>query len=276
LLSCGLTRMGRPEKDADLWPGMQLGAYFAGMAVENAMLGHLPLLLDNLKTSLTADEFDETDLPVELTERYKYIDGRYRVQVIPSENITDRQAHERFVNAVYSRAPNATDAPVVILETGRTIISSFRQATLSALLVITLFLFIILRSLRGTLLILVPLLLSVMLTAATSVILNLPLNYANVIVVPLLLGIGVDNGIHFIHRFRSEPPEHGNMLKTSTSRSVFFSSLTTIVSFSSLSFSAHRGTASMGQLLTICMVFLIINTMVLLPSLLKLVYSNRQ
>jgi hopanoid biosynthesis associated RND transporter like protein HpnN len=238
--------------------------------LEKALLTNLPLLLKNFKIALQADVFGEGDLPPALIERYVSQDKRYRVQVFPSENITKIIALKHFVNAIRSITRDVTDSPVVVLETGKAIIASFRQASLSALIVITLILLIVLKSIRGTLLILIPLLLAVLMTSASSVLLDIPFNYANIIVIPLLLGIGVDYGIHFIHRFNTEPPEDGNMLKTSTSRAVLFSALTTIMSFSSLSFLSHEGTASMGKLLSICMSFLILNTLVLLPALLDL------
>jgi hopanoid biosynthesis associated RND transporter like protein HpnN len=239
-------------------------------SLEKGLLSNLPILLKHLEGSLQADMFGEADLPREIYERFVSQDNRYRIQIFPSENITHLDALTRFVSAVRTVAQNATAAPVVIRETGKAIVASFKQASLSALIVIGMLLFIVVRSISGTILILVPLLLAVLLTAAASVLLDIPFNYANVIVVPLLLGIGVDNGIHFIHRFQTEPPEDGNMLKTSTSRGVLFSSLTTIMSFSSLSFLSHQGTASMGKLLTVCMTFLILNTLILLPALLNL------
>jgi hopanoid biosynthesis associated RND transporter like protein HpnN len=241
--------------------------------LEKGLLSDLPALLESLETSLQADTFKEADLPEELTGRFVSYDGRYRVQVFPSENITNIDALERFVTAVRTIAPNATDAPVVILETGKTIVASFKQATTFAMIFIALVLLIVLRSISGTVLILIPLLLSIIFTAAASVLLDIPFNYANVIVIPLLLGIGVDNGIHFIHRFRTEPPSNGNMLKTSTSRAMLFSSLTTVMSFSSLSFSSHSGIASMGKLLALCMGFLIVGTLIFLPALLE--FYNR-
>jgi predicted RND superfamily exporter protein len=108
------------------------------------------------------------------------------------------------------------------------------------------------------------------LTAASSVFLGIPFNFANVIIVPLLLGVGVHSGLIFVLRYRTEPPMDGNMLKTSTARAVFFSTLTTIVSTSSLSFSAHRGIASMGMLLALCLSFILICTLILLPALIEL------
>jgi predicted RND superfamily exporter protein len=106
--------------------------------------------------------------------------------------------------------------------------------------------------------------------AAASVILDLPFNFANVIVVPLLLGSGVE-GVYLIYGFRKDPPASGNMLETSTARALFLSTLTTILSFSALSFSPHRGMASMGLLLTIGIGSLMITTLIFLPAVLKFV-----
>ncbi|MBF0558441.1 MAG: MMPL family transporter, partial [Nitrospirae bacterium] len=144
------------------------------------------------------------------------------------------------------------------------------QATLSAIILISVFLIIELRSIFVAGLVLTPLALAMLMTAAASVALHIPLNFANVIVVPVLLGIGVHSGIIFILRHRTEPPEHGNMLKTSTARAILFSSLTLLISTVSLSFSPHRGISSIGILLSICVCFVLAATLVLLPALLLL------
>jgi uncharacterized protein len=159
---------------------------------------------------------------------------------------------------------------VTIYEAGMAIISSFRLAVLLALVAITLFLLITMRSVFTTILILVPLALAMLLTTVSSVLINVPLNFANVIVVPLLIGVGVHNGILFTLRYRTEPPDDGNMLKTSTARAIFFSSLTMMTSTGSLAFSTHRGIASIGILLTLCFGFLIISTLVLMPAMFHL------
>ena len=242
--------------------------------LEKGLLSNLPGLFRRLETSLQARPFNESDLPRQLVDQYVSADGRQRVQVFPSENILDVDALKRFVRAVLAVAPDATDAPVTIYESGRAVITSFKQATIYSIVAITIFLLIGLRSLSTTLLTLIPLMLGILLTGAASVLLDIPLNFANVIVVPLLLGIGVHSGIIFIYRYLNEPPENGNMLKTSTARAVFFSILTTIISTGSLSFSPHRGIASMGMLLTICLSFLIICTLILLPALLE--FSRRR
>jgi hopanoid biosynthesis associated RND transporter like protein HpnN len=238
--------------------------------LEDSLLFNLPDLFKRLETSLQAKPFNESSLPSQLKEQYVSADGLYRVQVFPSENILNVDALKRFVHSVQALAPNATDAPVTIYESGRAVVSSFKEASLYALIAITVFLLVELRSLYITILILIPLMLAMLLTGAASVLLNIPLNFANVIVVPLLLGIGVHSGIIFMLRYLKEPPLDGNMLRTSTARAVLFSLLTTIISVSSLSLSPHRGIASMGVLLTICLGLLIVCTLGLLPALLVL------
>ncbi len=239
-------------------------------ALDKSLLSNLPMLFERLETSLRPSRVRESDLPRQLSDQYVAADGRCRVQVVPRENILDSAALRRFVLAVRSVAPDAIDAPVTIYESGRAVVTSFIQATLYALVVITLFLLIELRSFSVTGLILLPLVLAILLTAASSVLLGIPLNFANVIVVPLLLGVGVHSGIIFILRYQTEPRADGNMLKTSTARALLISTLTTLISTGSLAFSPHRGIASMGKLLSICFGFLILSLLVLLPASIKL------
>jgi hopanoid biosynthesis associated RND transporter like protein HpnN len=242
--------------------------------LERSLLTHLPALFRQLQTSLQARAVKESDLPGELRSRYVAPDGRYRIEVFPRENILKPDSLRRFVDAVVAIAPNSTDAPVTIREAGNAVVRSFLLATLYALLGISIYLLIELRRFQDALLALLPLGLSLLMMAAASVMLDLPFNFANVIVVPLLLGSGVE-GVYLIYRFRKDPPLSGNMLETSTARALFLSTLTTILSFSALSFSPHRGMASMGLLLTIGIGSLMITTLVFLPALLRFV-RNRE
>jgi len=91
-------------------------------------------------------------------------------------------------------------------------------------------------------------------------------NFANIIGLPLLLGIGIDSGIHITDRFRQEHNSKKNIFMTSSSRGVFVSSLTTICSIGNLAFSSHQGTASMGLLLSIGLTSMMISTMLVLPA----------
>jgi hopanoid biosynthesis associated RND transporter like protein HpnN len=234
--------------------------------LENNLLSNLPVLFRMLSNSLQASPFGIFDLPRGLVSQYVSVDGRYRIQVFPAENIMNNEALARFVKAVQKVAPGGTDSPVTIYESGRAIISSFEHATFYALVAVTILLLIESGSFVMTFFILVPLIVAMLLTGASSVLLGIPLNFANVIVVPLLLGMGVHSGIIFILRYQTAPPADGNMLRTSTARSVLYSALTTMISTGSLAFSSHRGIASIGILLTLCLGFLIISSLVMLPA----------
>ncbi|MCJ7829768.1 MAG: MMPL family transporter, partial [Desulfobacterales bacterium] len=237
--------------------------------LEEGLLSDLRVLIDRLEGLLQPAKFFAADLPPELTERYVSSAGHHRVQVLPRANLMDMDALKRFVDSVRQEAPQATDAPVTILESGRAIVAAFWRASLGALLVIGLLLLVVFKRPTQVAFILMPLLLAIVLTAAATVLLGVPFNFANIIVVPLLLGTGVDYGIHLVYRFRLEAASAGALLASSTSRAVLFSALTTVMSFGSLAFLRHRGTASMGILLSLCIGFMILSTLVVLPALLR-------
>jgi predicted RND superfamily exporter protein len=235
--------------------------------LQTSLLGSLPTRLHALNISLEADRVSKNDLPEELVGHWVASDGRYRVAIFPRENLNDAGAMRRFVDAVKKVAPNATGFPVIYLEAGDAVVKAFQQAFSLALIAVTVLLVILLRPKSDVILVMLPLILAGALTGAASVLLNIPFNFANIIALPLLLGIGVDSGIHMVHRMRAAPPANGQMLQTSTARAVLYSSLTTICSFGNLAVSPHRGMASMGVLLTIGIGFTLLCTLVVLPAL---------
>ena len=127
---------------------------------------------------------------------------------------------------------------------------------------------VLMRRLIDVVFVVTPLLLAALLTIAASTLFGLPFNFANVIVLPVLFGVGVDSAIHLVYRYRTDPASRANILSTSTARGVVFSALTTIAGFGSLAVSTHRGTASMGELLTIGVVLSMVCTLLVLPALL--------
>ena len=163
-------------------------------------------------------------------------------------------------------APDATGAPVVIFEAGNAVIEAFVEAAVFAATLVVFLLLVVLRSLRDTLLVLAPLALSTLLTVAATVLLNLPFNFANVIVLPLLFGLGVASAIHMVLRER-ERARMIDVTQTSTPRAVLFSALTTIGSFASIALSSHPGTASLGVLLTIAISYTLLSALIVLPAL---------
>jgi len=241
--------------------------------LKDSLLATLPATLSFLRTALQTQAVSESSIPESLRRRWVSPNGIYRIEVTPKEDIGNIHALRRFVAQVRTIAPDATGAPVFTLEAGDTVIHAFKQAFALALALIVLLLLALSRSIKNTCLVLLPLLLAGSLTIATAVLLGIRFNFANVIALPLLLGIGVDNGIHMVQRFRhmqrSGKGSH-QLLATSTSQAVMFSSLTTICGFGNLAFSSHQGTASMGRMLTLGIGFAMLCSLLVLPAFLNI------
>jgi len=233
-----------------------------------SMLASLPGRISSLNASLKADYITYDNLPDEFREQWMTDDGRYLLHVYPVEDLNDNIAMRRFVEQIQAVEPRITGAPVVNIEAGDAVMTAFKEAFTYAFIAITLFLLLLLQHKRDVAFVLIPLIFAVLMTGGLSVALDIPLNFANIIALPLLLGIGVDSSIHILHRFRTALPNHNNILATSSARAVVVSTLTTMGSIGNLAFSPHTGTASMGMLLTTGIAMTLLATLVLLPSLL--------
>ena len=244
--------------------------------LERAWLAGFPAALDRLLDGLEAEAVTLDSLPDDLVARYRAADGRALLEVLPVADLRDQAARSRFVDVVQAVAPQISGVSVTIVEAGRAVVAAFAQALALALVAIVVLLLVVLRSALDTLLVLAPLLLAALLTVAAGVVLGLPFNFANVIVLPLLLGLGVDSGIHYVIRARelSAGSATGSgaapAAVNSTPRAILLSALTTVASFGALSISQHPGTASMGQLLTIALLLTLVCVLALLPALLAL------
>ena len=236
--------------------------------LETALVGALPRQLNALLDSLQAGPVTLATLPEDLRGRYVAADGRALVAIHPAGDLRRQDARRRFVAAVQAAFPGANGGAVTIDAAGRAVIQAFKEAALYASVLIVILLLVLLRSIRDMLLVLAPLGLAALLTVAATVLFAIPFNFANVIVLPLLFGLGVASGIHIVLRHRTD--RSGQFLETSTPRAVLFSALTTIGSFCALALSTHRGTASMGMLLTIAITVTTVCTMIVLPALLAL------
>ena len=153
-----------------------------------------------------------------------------------------------FVTQVTAVAPDAGGSAVTIEATSATIVGAFRAAAIIAVVSIAIILCLALRRIVDVCLVLAPLMLSALLTLLVAVLLPLPLNFANIIALPLLLGVGVSFNIYFVMNWRAG--RHA-VLGSATARAIVFSALTTGTAFGSLALSGHPGTASMGRLLLI-------------------------
>ena len=252
-----------------------LGALTNAEGLEQRLTANLPPLLDDLRQLLAAEAVGIEDIPNRIRRSWIADDGRARVQAWPANPIASNDDLRRFAAAVLAVAPNAVGTPVTITQAGNAVVAAFRQATLTAFALVTIVLLALLRRVLDTALVLAPLVLAALLTGATSVMFDLAFNFANVIVLPLLFGLGVASGVHLVLR-RRRTGDAAELLRTSTPRAVLYSALTTIASFGSLALSGHRGMTSMGQLLTIAIAYTLICTLVVLPAMMVWLEQRNQ
>ena len=224
----------------------------------------LKMALDQLRSLLQAAPVTLDNLPASLVSGWKTKDGQVRVQALPRGDPNDNDTLRAFADAVLKAEPNAVGGPVSILKSGDTIVSAFMQAGWWALGVIALLLWITLRRITDVLMTLVPLLVAGAVTLEICVLIGLPLNFANIVALPLLLGIGVAFKIYYVTAWRAG---RTNLLQSALTRAIFFSALTTATAFGSLWLSSHPGTASMGKLLALSLVTTLAAVLLFQPAL---------
>ena len=254
-----LRRIHRALKKIENLPDADL------MRVNYDLVRFLPFQLDRLKTMLTAQTVTTRDIPNDLLQDYQTHDGKLRLEVYPKSRLKNNQEITEFVNQIRTVAPDAAGTTVDIIESAKTVVDAFRVAALMAIATLALILFLALRRLLDMFLVLMPLILSGLMTVIVIVVLQLPLNFANIITLPLLLGVGVSFNIYFVMNWREGLHFP---LSSPTARAVLFSALTTGTAFSALAASAHPGTASMGYLLLISLGCTLLATLIFVPAIL--------
>ncbi|MBK8907263.1 MAG: MMPL family transporter [Rhodospirillales bacterium] len=248
--------------------------------LEDRLLGGLHGRLDTLRRSLAAEPVALESLPIDLRERWVAPGGEARLEVYPAPGIsTSQDALRSFVEQIQAVAPDAAGPPVIILEAGKAVVRAFLEAAAIAIIAIAAMLAIVFRRKSDIVIVFTPLALAALLTVAASVVIGIPFNFANVIVLPLLFGIGVAGSLHLVvgeARGIAAGARAGQVMGSSTPRAVVFSALTTIASFGSLALSQHPGTSGMGVLLTVAIGLTLVCTIIVLPALLVVAEHARQ
>jgi hypothetical protein len=233
-------------------------------AAAAAVVTPLKIMLDQVRAELKARPISIENLPKELIADWTAVDGRARLLVLPKDD-HDNTSLRRFAQAVQSVAPDATGWPISTAASGESIVHAFLQAGAYSFLAITLLLVAVLRRVRDVVLTMLPVMLSGLLTFGTCAALDLPLNFTNIIALPLLFGVGVAFNIYFVLAWRAGETA---MLQSSLMRAVVFSAMTTATAFGALWLSSHPGTASMGRLLMISLGWELLVTLLFRPALL--------
>jgi hypothetical protein len=216
--------------------------------VQTAFILPLQVDLNMLRGFLQAQKVTQENLPEALKRQWVTPDGKSRAEVSPKGDTNDTEVLRKFAEVIKASYPEAVGGPISILESSDTIVRAFFQAGIYALLSIAVILWIVLRRFGDVLLTLVPLLLAGVVTLEFCVLIGMPLNFANIIALPLLLGVGVAFKIYYIMAWRAGQT---NLLQSSLTRAVIWSALTTATAFGSLWLSQHPGTSSMGKLLAL-------------------------
>jgi hopanoid biosynthesis associated RND transporter like protein HpnN len=235
---------------------------------EHAMSEPLRIALKQLENLLQPTEITRDNLPKEISKGWVSKDGRALVDIAPKikpgADPNDDATLARFAHAVKKAEPGAIGGPISILHSADTIIKAFLQAACWALLSIAILLWVALRRVGDMLRTLVPLLVSALVTLELCVVFGMPLNFANIIALPLMLGVGVAFKIYFVMAWRNGQT---GLLQSSLTHAVLFSAATTATAFGSLWLSHHPGTSSMGRLLALSLFCTLIGAVVFQPVL---------
>ncbi len=214
------------------------------------------------------------ELPDLLKRRFLGKNGKFLIQVYPNINIWEREAMEAFLRDVRRIDPMATGNAVHMYETSQLMKMGYLRGGLYAMVAIVFFLLVSFKNLRTTLFIMLPTVVGAIWTVGLMHIMNVQFNLANLVILPLIIGIGVVNGIHIVHRYREENEKGVSVLSRSTGQAVALSSLTTMIGFGSLMVADHQGIYSLGLVLTLGVGNALIASITLLPALLKMCAVN--
>jgi hopanoid biosynthesis associated RND transporter like protein HpnN len=236
------------------------------------LIAPLSTLLDQVRAVLQPEPVTLESLPPDLVADWVSRDGRARLQVFPKGDSNDNRVLRQFAAAVRAVAPDATGAPILIQEAAATIVGAFVQAGLLSFVAITVLLGLVLRRALPVIVTLIPVLLTGLLTLGSSVLVGPPLDFADIIALPLLFGIGVAFNIYFVVAWQAGNPV---LLQSSLTRGVLFSALTTGTAFGSLWLSSHPGTANMGKLLMMSLAWTLATTLLFQPALLGALRPRR-
>jgi hopanoid biosynthesis associated RND transporter like protein HpnN len=249
---------------ADELDTLARGSRSARAQAEQMLIPGFVTSLEQIRNLLHPQPVSIESLPPELVRQWRAADGRARVSVVPKGDSNDDAVISRFIAAGTKIAPDATGTAIYRQAYGRAVVDAFIEAGVLSFVAICGLLLIALRRARDVAITMTPIVLTGLLTMGSCVLIGQPLNFANIITLPLLFGIGVAFHIYFVMSWRSGG---SHLLTSSLARGVFFSALATATGFGSLWASSHPGTASMGKLLMISLLWTLVSALLFQPAL---------
>jgi len=249
---------------ADEFDTLARGSPSARAAAEKMLVPGFVTALGQIRNLLQPRPVRIETLPPEIVRQWQTADRRARLSVLPQGDSNDNALLRRFIAAGIKIAPDVTGTAIYLQAYGQAVVSAFIEAGVLSFVAICGLLLIALRRVRDVAITMAPIVLTGLLTMGTCVVIGQPLNFANIIALPLLFGIGVAFHIYFVMSWRSGG---SHLLTSSLARGVFFSALATATGFGSLWASSHPGTASMGKLLMISLVWTLTSALLFQPAL---------
>jgi hypothetical protein len=243
---------------------------------DQRLAGDLAEDLHKLRDVCTPAPITLADLPVALRERHVGKTGKWLLRVFAKDCLWDFEPLEHFAGQVREIDPEATGKPFATVEGLRGMKHGLQRAGLYALLAIVLVLVIDFRSPSNVLIALTPLAMGMVLTLGIMGLLQVPLNPANMIAFPLILGVGIDNGVHVLHDYLIRRRQGHATISHPIGRGVLVKALTTMIGFGALMISAHRGQISLGFILTLGVGCCMLTSLIFLPAVLRVLAGSRR
>lgn len=230
---------------------------------QTAAFADFDRLIGDLRQALKASRVSPENMPSDLARDWISAKGHVRIEVSPKGDSNDRNVMNAFADSVQGIVPSASGPPVIVAEAGKTVVRAFLQAGFLAFAAIFIILAVALRRALDVALALGPLVLAGIMSLEAADLVGMSLNFANIIALPLMFGVGVAFHIYYVIAWRKGVAD---MLASSLTRAIFFSALTTGTAFGSLSLSSHPGTASMGEFLVISLFFTLLAAFIIVPA----------
>jgi hypothetical protein len=243
---------------------------------EQRLAGDLAENLHRLRDVATPQPITLSDLPVEFRQRYVGRSGKWLLRVFAKDCLWDFEPLEHFTEQIRTIDPESTGKPFATIEGLKAMKFGFQRAGIYALLVIALVLLIDFRNLRHTLIGLTPLVMGVILSLGIMGLFGWPLNPANMIAFPLILGVGVDNGVHVLHDYLLRRAKGRSSISYPIGRGVLVKALTTTIGFGTLMISSERGLFSLGRILTLGVCCCMATALVFLPAVLRVMGTSQR
>ncbi|MEM6273602.1 MAG: MMPL family transporter [Myxococcota bacterium] len=240
------------------------------MDYQTRMVRDLYEQIDWLKAGVDPKPFAQEDLPASVRERFVGADGRQLVRIYPRDNIWEPKTRQTFIDSIRRVDPNATGVPVQMHESSRLMFNGYLEGGVYALCIVLLVLLIDFRSVTHALLAFVPLVVGSIWTLGVMAMFDIDFNLANLVIVPLMIGIGIDIGVHMVHRYVQDGVGGRALVAGSTGRAVIVSGLTTALGFGTLAIAQHRGIQSLGLLLGIGVLATVVAALAVLAPLLEI------